>query len=277
MPAKADILSCFFIILFSCFLRNAANVFENCGRAVTVGFRGFFGGSTGKNKNGFHAGFKTGNNVGVHSVADHNRFVGMAVKKAKTGSHHKGVWFSAEISLFAGGNFNRCNKSAAGRHNSVFNGSGNIGVRSDKLCAVSYKVRRFGNGIERIGFSFAYYNVIRVDVVHGDSRIIKSVEKGRFANGINAAAGSLFFKKSGGSESACVKMVFGNIKSHSGKFLLKLTGSVAAVVGKEKEFFVFGMKPVDKFADAGNNLVSAIDNSIHIADEAFDFVKIDHI
>jgi hypothetical protein len=72
-------------------------------------------------------------------------------------------------------------------------------------------------------------------------------------------------------------MVFGNIKTHSCKFLLKFAGSVAAVVGKEKEFFVFGLKPIDKFANTGNDLVSAIDNSIHIADEAFDFVKIDHI
>ena len=37
------------------------------------------------------------------------------------------------------------------------------------------------------------------------------------------------------------------------------------------------MKPVDKFAYTGDNLVSAVDNSIHIADEAFDFIKIDHI
>ena len=72
-------------------------------------------------------------------------------------------------------------------------------------------------------------------------------------------------------------MVFGNIKSHSCKFLLKLTGSIAAVVGKKKEFFVFGMKPVNKFAYTGDYLVSAIDNSIHIADEAFDFVKVYHI
>ena len=74
--------SAFFHLCFSLFfgfLRNFANVFKNNGRAIAISFRGFFGGSTGKHQNGFHAGFKAGDNVGVHSVTDHNRFVGMAV------------------------------------------------------------------------------------------------------------------------------------------------------------------------------------------------------
>ena len=61
------------------------------------------------------------------------------------------------------------------------------------------------------------------------------------------------------------------------EILGKKEGRIMAFVGKEKEFFVFLLKPFDEFADTGDDLVAAIDNSIHIADEAVDFVKINHI
>ena len=70
-------------------------------------------------------------------------------------------------------------------------------------------------------------------------------------------------------------MFLRNIKTHAGELLAQLPGGIAAVIGEEKVFLVLIVQPLDKFRYTGQDMVAMVDDTIHIADEALLFIKIE--
>ena len=69
-------------------------------------------------------------------------------------------------------------------------------------------------------------------------------------------------------------MLFRHIQAHSGQLLLKLPGGGAAVVGQKQVGLALLLKPVEELRDAGQNLVTVVNDAVHIADKAFFLLKI---
>ena len=70
-------------------------------------------------------------------------------------------------------------------------------------------------------------------------------------------------------------MLLRHIQAHPCQLLIQLSGGIAAVIGKEQIFLLFFVQPIDELGHPGQDFVAVIDHAVHIADEAFLFVKID--
>ena len=112
----------------------------------------------------------------------------MAAQNPQSGAHHQRVGFAAEVSLGASGHLDGGNQRTAGRRDAVFDRAGDVGVGADQLGALQHQVGGLGQGVQRIGAPFADNDIVGVDVVHGDARVIQSVEQAGLADGKDRAA-----------------------------------------------------------------------------------------
>lgn len=234
-------------------------------------------GHAAEHEHGRHAALHTGDDVGVHAVADHDGLAGMAAEDAQTGAHHEpGVRLAAEICLLSGGDLHRRSKRAARGGDALVRRAAGVGIRADELCAREHEIRRLRECVERIRPRLADDDIVGIDVVHGDAAVIERVEQSRLAEGVYRAAGRLIGQKGRRGQCAGVKMLLRHIESHALELLAQLARGHAAVVGQKQVFLVLVLQPVDKLRRAGQDVIAVVDDTVHVAQEALFGVKIDH-
>ena len=81
--------------------------------------------------------------------------------------------------------------------------------------------------------------------------------------------GHLLGHEPGGGQGTGVKMLLVNIQTHVGQLLLKLTRGLAGAVGQEEELLPLPLEPCHELVDTGQDAVAMVDDTVHIADEAF--------
>ena len=151
-----------------------------------------------------------------------------------------------------------------------------VGVRADELRAREHEIRRLRERVERVGPRLADDDVIGVDVVHGDAAVIQRIEQPRLAEGVHRAAGRLVGQKGRRGQRAGVKMLLRHVEPHTPELLVQLARGHAAVIGQKQVFLVRVLQPVDELRRAGQDVVAVVDDAVHVAQEAFFRVEIDH-
>ena len=68
-------------------------------------------------------------------------------------------------------------------------------------------------------------------------------------------------------------MLLADLQTHACQLLLQLKRRTLGGVGQEKEALVLALQPVHKFGYTGQQTVAVIDNTVHIANEAFLLAK----
>ena len=120
--------------------RDISHSIQDQSRSVWELIYSFSCGYTGKYKNCVKACLNTGDHIGIHTVTDHNRFIGMYSENAKSGTHHQRIGFADVVCLFACSSFDRCYKCTAGRCDPAFDRACDICVGCDQLGSLVYQV-----------------------------------------------------------------------------------------------------------------------------------------
>ena len=63
-------------------------------------------------------------------------------------------------------------------------------------------------------------------------------------------------------------MLLVDVQAHLGQLLLELSRGFAGAVGQEEELLPLLLEPCHKLVDPGQDPVSVVDDTVHIADEA---------
>ena len=146
--------------------------------------------------------------------------------------------------------------------------------RAYQLCALDHEIRRLGQRIERVRATLSDNDIVGVDIVHSDARIVERVEQPRLTDNERRAAGCLIAQESRRCERARIEMPLGHVEPHACELLIQFAWGIAAVICQKQIFLLLLVKPVEKLSHTGQNLIAVIYNSVHIADEAFFRVKI---
>lgn len=233
-------------------------------------------GHAAEHEHGGHAALHAGDDIGVHAVADHDGLTRVASEHAQAGAHHERVRLAAEIRLLAGGDLDRGDERAARGGDTLVRRTAGVGVRADELRAREYEIRRLRECVERVGPCLADDDIVGVDVVHGDAAVIQRVEQPRLAERVHRAPGRLVGQEGRRGQRAGVKVLLRHVEPHAPELLVQLARGHAAVVGQKQIFLVRILQPVDELRRAGQDVVAVIDHAVHIAQEAFFRVEIDH-
>ena len=192
----------------------------------------------------------------------------MHAKQAQTGTHHQRVRLADIVCGLAGSQLNRRNQCAACRNNALLGRAGQIGVGRDQARALVDQIDRLENGLIVVGVGFTRDNVIRVNIVHHDARLVQRTNQTGRTDNIRRCVRLLAGDKLRGSQRGSVEMLLADLQTHAGQLLLQLKRRTLGGVGQEKEALVFTLQPVYKFRYTGQQTVAVIDNTVHIANEA---------
>ena len=190
-------------------------------------------------------------------------------KQAQTGTHHQRVRLADIVRGLAGGQLDRRNQCAACRNNALLGRAGQIGVGGDQARALVDQINGLEDGLIVVGVGLARNNVIRVHIIHHDARLVQRTNQTGRADHIRGCVRLLAGDKLCRSQRGSVEMLLTDLQTHAGQLLLQLERRTLGGVGQKEEALVLTLQPVYKFRYTGQQTVAVIDNTVHIADEAF--------
>lgn len=127
--------------------------------------------------------------------------------------------------------------------------------------------RRFDQ-LEVEGPAFADDDIVRVMVDHGVPVVVKRRQKATFADHEGSPVRLLLGKVPRGRHRAGVDVLFIHVDSHAGELRRHVAPRALAVVRQEAEGDVAATELRDKAVGAVNQLRAAVENPIHIDEEA---------
>ena len=267
-------LALLFALLFSAGKgHDIAHAGKHHARAVGIGLDRLARGDAREHQHRGHTALHTGDHVGVHAVADHDGFAGVAVELFESRAHHQRVGLAAEVCLRTRRHLNGRNERAAGGRDAVFDGAGHVRIRANELCALPDEVRRLRQRIERIRPPLAHDHIVGVHIVHRDARVVERVQKPCLADGEDRAPRRLIAQEGRRCERARIKVLLGHVEPHTLKLLVQFARRIAAVVRQEKVLLLFVVQPLDELRHARQHAVAVVDDAVHIADKALFSIK----
>ena len=199
------------------------------------------GGTAGEHQNGVQTGFNAGNNIGIHAVADHSRLVRVHTKQAQTGAHHQRVRLADIVCGLAGGQLNRRNQCAACRNDALLGRAGQVGVGRDQARALVDQINGLEDGLIVVGVGLTRDNVIRVNIVHHDARLVQRTNQTGRTDNIRRCVRLLAGDELRGSQRGSVEMLLTDLQTHACQLLLKLKRRTLGGVGQKEEALVLAL------------------------------------
>ncbi len=221
-------------------------------------------GHAGEHQNGFHTGFDSGDDVGIHAVADHNCILGVDVQVVKGGTHHEGVGFANEEGAVAAGLFDEGSHGTTGGHNAFLGGAGRIGVGGDEVGTGGDQADGFGDELQVVGVGFAQHYVVGIVIGDDVTDTVDGLGQATFADDKGGAARLLGAQEMGSGHGRGEDALSGDVQPGILQAVGQVTGCVERIVGEHQVFGTTLLDPLDEAVGAGDDGTPADEDAIHV-------------
>jgi len=254
--------------------RNISNRFPYPGGPVGEALHLLARSHTGEYQYCAQAALDPGNNIGIHAIPDHHRFLGVRVDGAQGSTHHQRVRFADKVGLDARGRADQRGYSPGRRDDSSLARPHNIGICGNKTRASGHQADGTGNALKAIHGRLPQYHVLRVLVGQDIAYIMQCCRQPRLSDNIGASAGPLRVQELRSSQRGGEDRFRGHIQPHIGQPHLQVTRCVQRVIGKNQERNPLSSQALYKLGCSRKKCRTPHDDSIHIDQVILDTVHV---
>jgi hypothetical protein len=202
--------------------------------------------------------------IGVHRIADHRRFVGREAEFFPCGAHHDRTGLADAERFESGRRFEHGNHRAAPRSQTAIGRTTGIEIGGDEFrSSHDHPDGRFDE-FQIEGASFSDHDVIRIMIDDRITVLMERVEQAAFADDIGRSMWLLLRQKSCCRHGTGENMLLFDVDAHTRQLGDDVSPRALTVVRQQAKWNVLLPQIVDEVARAGDDIGTAMKNAIHI-------------